>query len=173
MKRLVPIAIALALLLTGCTLLRKAEEQQEPLRLYYAYAASDLGPYDGDTGALGYETDPLVPADAAVERVLTRYWDGPKSETLTLPFPETVTLEDWTLEGGCLTLTLHEDAGALIGMDRTITAACLVETLTQLPEVETVVLTTGLEEAAGGLFDTPLTAEDFLLATGSAQEPET
>lgn len=169
MRRLTIWLAVLVLLLTGCGLIRLAEQEESPLRLYYLYAASDIGPYDGETGALGWETDSLLPPDASVEQVLTRYFQGPQTETLASPFPADVTVEDWSLEAGCLTLTFSEAVEDLFGMARTAAAACIVQTLTQLPSVESVVLTTGRGDAADGLLDTPLTAGDFLLTDAHAE----
>lgn len=165
-------AAALALALAGCGLMRLTE-QEEPLRLYYCYADPELGAYDGETGALGWETDSLLPADAAVEQVLERYFQGPQTETLANPFPPDLTVEDWSLEGGCLTLTLSDALQELFGMERTVAAACVVWTMTQLPEVESVRLTTGQSDAADSLMDKPLTTEQFLLTDASARSNQT
>ena len=165
MKRLLCLALALAAVLAGCGLVQRAAEQEPPLRLYYCYAEAEIGPYDGEDGALGCETDGLISTNATVDQVLSRYWKGPETETLRRPFPGAVAVEQWSLEDGCLLLTMSEETESLVGFDRTLLAACLVKTLVQLPSVESVVLTTGQEEIAGGIFNTALTAEDFLLVS--------
>ena len=125
-----------------------------------------FGPYDGENGALGCETDGLISTNATVDQVLSRYWKGPETETLSPPLFRG--RHRGAVEPGGRLPAADDERGDRVpwwASTARCWAACLVKTLVQLPSVESVVLTTGQEEIAGGIFNTALTAEDFLLVS--------
>ena len=72
--------------------------------------------------------------------------DGPaQGENLTSALPEGVSLRSWTLNNGLLTVDFSSTYGTLSGIDLTLADYSVVLTLTQLEEVETVMITVGGE----------------------------
>ncbi len=164
MRRLMALLLACALLLpAGCGSREAVAPAQDGFRLYYPYALEEAGDYAGELGALGYETAPEIGTEPDVAALLERYLEGPQSPELTSPFPAGLAVESFHIEDGCMTLVLSREIQSLFGMDRTMAAACLVYTLTQLPEVERVFLDAGDGGISDGLLATELTREDFLL----------
>lgn len=164
MKRLMALLLTAALLLAaGCAPREDAAAEQDGFRLYYPYAGEDAGSYAGALGALGYEMLPEDGEEADVAALLQRYLAGPASAELASPFPEGLSAEDYHIQDGCLTLVLSEEIQSLFGMDRTMAVACLVYTLTQLPQVESVFLDAGDGALSDGLLATALTRDHFLL----------
>ena len=69
----------------------------------------------------------------------------PRGENLTSALPEGVSLRSWTLNNGLLTVDFSSTYGTLSGIDLTLADYSVVLTLTQLEEVETVMITVGGE----------------------------
>lgn len=84
------------------------------------------------------------------EELMQALLKGPTQEGLCSPFPEGVVLLAWRWNKevpGQLQLVLSEQYSALGGISLTLADYCIVLTLTQLPEVESVeIFTRGAEE---------------------------
>lgn len=133
------VTVLLAALLTGllgCAA-QKQEQYRNPIRFYYCDLTQEHA-HGGTDGVLAYETVDLVRSDLTVEEVLDRYFEGPRSETLTAPFEPETRCESAALDGGVLSIRLNEKYAALSGMWLTLTNVCLYKTLAQLPYVEQV-----------------------------------
>ena len=91
--------------------------------------------------ALRAENRTLDPETEAVEGLLQAILSGPESETLTNVIPASVSLRGWTLRNGLLTVDLSGSYGTLSGIDLTLADYSMVLTLTQLEEVEAVMIT--------------------------------
>ena len=78
-----------------------------------------------------------TPLDTALEALFAE----PEDSTLYCPAPEGVVVRSAELEDGLLTLDLSAAYGELAGLELSIANACIVLTLTDLPEVEAVRIT--------------------------------
>lgn len=91
------------------------------------------------------ERHTLDPAADPVEGLLELVMAQPRGENLTSALPEGVSLRSWTLNNGLLTVDFSSTYGTLSGIDLTLADYSVVLTLTQLEEVETVMITVGGE----------------------------
>lgn len=161
--------LALALLLAMlCACAAGAAEDENALLLYYRQQGE--GAFESPTGALAGEKTALT-ADTAPQTLLARYLKGPEDQTLATIFPEGALCTLVGLSDGVLTLELNERFTQLSGAVRTLAAAGLTMTLTQLDGVTAVALQApGI--ALSGQNQVLLTPEDFLLQDTSWQYPE-
>lgn len=148
-KRGLLLILLLAAAVTGLVIwLGMADRQdrpQEGIRLYFVVRemtghGSALGweQYKGS----GAEEDGMPTPRALVSALLA----GPAQEELVTPFPKGVGLEScrWDPEReGNLQLRLSEQYSGLTDISLTLADYCIVLTLCQLPEVQTVEITSG------------------------------
>lgn len=169
MRKMIALALLLALF-TGCAGSVKPVAD-EKVFLYYrrADAQSDES-FASETGALAEEATAFS-ADADPQKVLIRYLAGPETEGLETIFPEGTKCLGVKKQGATLILDMNEFYAALSGFDRTLAAAGLTLTLTQLSGVEAVSIKTP-SGALLGQDSTAYRAEDFLLRDMSWLYPE-
>lgn len=132
MRRSLAAALVLALVLGlgGC--LNRTEAGWD---VYYVSQAA------GEGAALVPEKRTLPQESDPVEGLLTLVLSPPQGEDLVNVIPEVVTLRQWTLENGLLTVDFSGSYGILSGIELTLADYCVVLTLTQLEEVDAVVIT--------------------------------
>lgn len=170
MKRVWCLILAAALLLTaGCNGETGQRHYENPVERYYLYRDEAAGEYAGALGAMGCETAELA---ADVAAYIQDYIQGPQSPELRTPFPVGTSLEECALEDGTLTVRLSEAFYALSGIDRTLAVACFVYSMTELPQVEAVVLDAPEGASSDSLLAVPLTQESFLVYDDSATSDE-
>ena len=131
------LALLTLTLLAGCG---QTGEESGYLVYYRNQAAVDSA---GAAEALVAERHTLDPSADPVEGLLELVMAQPRGENLTLP--EGVSLRSWTLNNGLLTVDFSSAYGTLSGIDLTLADYSVVLTLTQLEEVETVMITVGGE----------------------------
>lgn len=127
-----------ALILTGMVLLsgcvaHTLEGSEYPV--YFLDQAEDGG------RVLKAEHRSLDPEAQVIEGLLLTILAGPESETLTSVIPGSVSLRGWTLQNGLLTVDVSGSYGTLSGIDLTLADYSIVLTLSQLEEVEAVMIT--------------------------------
>ena len=133
MKKMVMTLLLAALaLLSGCV--SHALEGEEYPVYFLDQASNGAQALKAESRTLDTETD-------VVEGLLQAILAGPKSENLTNIIPASVSLRGWTLTGGLLTVDLSGSYGTLSGIDLTLADYSMVLTLTQLEEVEAVMIT--------------------------------
>lgn len=161
MKRITAMLLSgLILLLPGCADAISRDE----LGIQFYYSVST----DVDTGpAIEAETD-LVD-QMSVPDLMNRLLEGPISTTLSKTFPEGTILQDWTLQDGALSIDLSEGFGGLSGIALTRAEYCIVLTMAQLDEVETVSITVDGRPLPGS-YSGPLSANDVILK-GETEDP--
>ncbi len=122
-------------------------------------AAEDADPYGS---LIGWETCPL-PADAPsqLEAAIALFASPSHTEGLFCPLPQGVTVEDWSLDHGQLTVRFSPGYLDMDDMDRTAAAFCAALTLCQVGGVESVTVAAGDRELFAGL----VPADALLLAT--------
>jgi len=91
--------------------------------------------------ALGTERHKLKEGEEAIPELLRLLLQGPEHEHLKSVIPTGVTLREWSLVNGVLTLDFSSQYGLLSGIDLTLADYSVTITLSQVPEVESVVTT--------------------------------
>lgn len=133
MKRCVTALLLLGLLLaTGCV---AHSLEGNPYQVYFLNQAED------GTQALRAEGRTLPAQEEVVEELLQALLAGPESENLERTIPSNVVLRGWSLSKGLLTVDFSSRYGSLSGIDLTLADYSVVLTLTQLEEVEAVMIT--------------------------------
>ena len=122
-------ALALTLLLTGCS----APSGDSGVQLYFR--ADPQQTTHGPAIAAQPYTGQGQPD---VESLFAALMSGPTEDDLVSPFPRGVTLLDWELSDGLLTLNLSEQYGGLTDVSLTLADYCIVLTMSQLDGVESV-----------------------------------
>ena len=131
MKRIPFICLlGLLLLLTACAP-RQPKTNEPQLALYYL-STQEHGPALVSQPYYG-KADPWAMILALLE--------GPNSDALRSPYPSELTLRGCKLKDGRLTVNFSEHYGELAAVDLTLADYCLVLTLCQLEEVDTVEIT--------------------------------
>lgn len=151
--------LPILLLLTACAI-QPENARTDPVDFYYCSAQQTYG---DSTGTLAVESHQQADGEEDIDGLLSRYLQGPQTEGLRSPFPKDLQIEDWALRSGVLTVVLNDRWLSLSGQDKTVAQACLVYTVTQLPEVNAVKIF--CEEAENGVL---LSRESFLLYDDSA-----
>lgn len=125
---------ALLLALPGCTL--PAQTQTESAYQIYFMADGSFG-----TAALKSESRELPEGMEPIDGLLTCLLKGPVSTDLTSALPDYTTLRGWTLRDGVVTVDFSDQYGNLSGIDLTLADYSVTLTLTQLDEVDAVIIT--------------------------------
>lgn len=160
--------LLLILLLAGCgAATGQTSVRADSVDFYYCNVleTDKSDHYSGTTGALG--TELWVAENATVEQLLAQYVQGPKTPGLRSPFPADLTVETCSVDSGVLTVFFGETWQSLAGLDKTLAQACLIYTMTQLPEVDAVRICCGIHDE-GEL----LSRDDFLLLDDAAVDDE-
>lgn len=169
MRKILAILLLLALLCgCGAQTIPAGENQ---ITFYYRRAdgASEES-YGSETGALA-EKQVTLGGDLSVEEVLAAYLPAPEDEGLVSLFPDGTACTGTKLQKGILTLEMNEVYATLTGYARTMAAAGLTMTLTQLGTVDAVQIRTP-SGALLGRASTRWTRESFLLQDTSWLYPE-
>ena len=136
-KRWLPLLLLLSLLLTmtGC-----GRRQAEPADRLMLYFLADPTAVHGSA----LDTEPFLGGETPQpEELLRALLRGPVKEGLANPFPRGVTLQgvDWdSAQEGTLRVSLSEQYSTLSDISLTLADYCIVLTLSQLEEVEAVVI---------------------------------
>lgn len=169
MRKILAILLLLALLCgCGAQTIPTGENQ---ITFYYRRAdgASEES-YGSETGALA-EKKVTLGGDLSVEEVLAAYLPAPEDEGVVSLFPDGTACTGTKLQKGILTLEMNEAYATLTGYARTMAAAGLTMTLTQLGTVDAVQIRTP-SGALLGRASTRWTRESFLQQDTSWLYPE-
>ncbi len=135
MKKLC-LLLCLLMLLTACRSPWAQEpDYVQPVSFYYLSAAE--GQVQGANSALYSEIHDLGAGVFTAKEVLERYLQGPESKQAALPFPAALKVQSAEIQDGLLTIEFSQDL-QLNGMQQKLAEACLVLTMTQLPEIRAV-----------------------------------
>ena len=135
--------ITAALLLSLCCLLGGCLPAQEKGPVYQVYFWNQEV---GQGPVLQGEKRTLPPGADPVEFLLNCLMEGPQEEGLSRAIPSGVTLKDWELNNGVLSVDFSSWYGSLSGIILTLADYSVVLTLTQLEEVKAVEITAGGEQ---------------------------
>lgn len=168
-KRMIALLLLLSLFLPGCSAGTDKDSMTPPLRFYYKPADVEA---DFGMGAVPFEYRDMGTHGEDYTWVLERYLKGPLSSDLAAPFQITTTLEDLTLEDGCLYLTLSKSFADLTDIDLTVACACITLTCLEFREVSSVSIRVE-GELLGGRREMVMSRDSLLtvdLASGHAEQ---
>ena len=169
MRRILAILLLLTLL-CGCTG-QGIPAGENQLTFYYRRAdGTNDESFASETGALT-EKRVTLGGDVSVEDVLEAYLQPPEDEGLVSLFPDGTICTGTKLQKGVLTLEMNEMYASLTGYARTLAAAGLTMTLTQLDSVDAVQIRTP-SGALLGRASMRWTQDSFLLQDTSWLYPE-
>lgn len=154
--------LSAALLLSGCVLVRSADDSHN-YQVYYRSAE------DADGAAVAAETYAVPDGQAVVPALLDLLLQQPYVSSQSSPFPEGTELRSWSLQNGVLSLDFSEPYGGLSGIDLTLANYCLTLTLCQVEDVDAVQVTVE-GETLPFQTTTQLRPEDVILS-GSEEQP--
>lgn len=131
MKKMIALALALLLSLTGCG----EPSMRQPGNFYYRAAQTQ---FDSADGVIRSEQRELADLSDSITSILELYLQGPQDPDLVSPFPRnTHVVQAWVVDDA-LILTLSEEFAQLSGVDLTIACGCITKTASELMEVQKV-----------------------------------
>lgn len=139
MRKCSALALAMALLLLCAACGRQAGEAQAEYALYFTAAAEG-----GVCHGAAIEAQPWEPAegeDVDPGVLLRALLGGPSEEGLTSPFPKGLSVRTWERDAeqpGYVRVRLSEQYSGLTDISLTLADYCIVLTLTQLEDVDSV-----------------------------------
>ena len=147
--------------LTGCS--QDEESEGDGPFLYYAntegtgLVKQEVGSLEGETGQV-------------IQSVLDDLQDATDSIDYKSAFPQGVTIEDWTLEGGKLTLRFTEDYQEMDRAAEVLLRAAVVQSLIQIDGVDSIEFYVGDGPLVSQNGETvgAMTAEEFVQNVGSS-----
>ncbi len=146
MKKRALVLVCLALLVWWAVKAEQAPKAPEGVRIYFTVSpdAAAHGPSIGSERYQGpLSQDGTPPGPWGLMHALLA---GPTDETLTSPFPKGLVLETWNWDQkhlGNLQLRLSEQYSGLTDISLTLADYCIVLTMSQIPNVETVEILSG------------------------------
>lgn len=134
---------AAAVVMAGAVIIgeKTTEPELGDMKIYYPYRMQSEERRESAIGSEPYQGDERFAGPRTLLDVILK---GPEDERLENPFPRGVTVENWRWDPerkGNLQIQLSEQYGGLTDISLTIADYCIVLTLCQLPNVETVEIT--------------------------------
>ncbi len=163
-KALIPLALPLLLLLILCGC---REEEAAEYSLYFPTQGGGFS-----QAALETEAFTLPEGEEPIRALLEALLQGPQGEGLRRGIPLGVTLGDYQLKEGVLTVDFSSRYGLLSGIDLTLADYSVTMTLSQLPEIDSVVTVVEGDPITYRHYQN-LRPQDVLLSLGGSEDPET
>lgn len=153
MKRMIPLLLALALLLTACGG-AKSGAQENTISVYYLRKTA----YQTD-GELLTPVSLAVSADEdGVRRAVKALSETPENDKLESPLPEDVSITDASLSGGTVSVGLSDGYLDATPVEQAVLKSCLALTLCSVPGVNAASIHVGSET-----IEARLTADNVVL----------
>lgn len=144
---------------------KTAQTEETAIRVYFVSDSMS------SSSVLAWESRVLDPNQDAIQQLVTWLLAGPNEADHETILPSDVTLISRHLAGTTLTLNFSSEYSDLTGADLTVANGTVVTTMTQLDEVEGVVILSAGEPVLADS-TVPLTAENFDLS-GKSADPVT
>lgn len=144
---------ALILILLNSCGKKRPEGKPDTLQIYYSY--KEQYSYKGEL--IGNIDIPVSADSDLIYIAITKITEDPPSETMVSAFPDNVKILSYTQKGGTISVSLSQSYRTLDPVKKSIANACLVLTLCQLSEVDSVSIY--VEDA---LIENELSAEDII-----------
>lgn len=130
-----PLIVAFFCVLSGCQL-QTEQHNTTAFQIYYPSKSGSFG-----APALVSEVHEVQNGDKEIPELLRLLIEGPKNQELSSLIPTGVSVRDWSLKDGVLTVDFSSNYGLLSGIDLTLADYSVTITLSQIPEVKSVVTT--------------------------------
>ncbi len=156
--------LAILLVITGCQ--KVAPPKVVPSFTFY-YQMAEVQ-FQTPDGALGGEVREMDVDTMELEELLALYLQGPISDDYVSPFPASLSVEEFQLQNGVLSLTFSDSFSQLTGVRLSVATACITKTFLQLDTVDAILISTesGMISNQGSRM---FVAEDFLYEDKSDQ----
>ena len=140
---------AVLLLLTGCGVAKKMQNEEDALKLYYPVEL-DAAQGGDAIGSVSVPWNKLPPEDkqAQAEVILSLLMGGYEERNFQSPIPHGTTLLSCEIKGSTAYVDFSAAYGQLSGMDLTLADYCVTLSLTQIPGVYAVRITVAGQELA-------------------------
>lgn len=135
MKRFLCFLIATAIMVLSCGCTTKSTASEDSVKFYYLSPRISFNNNNGFIGQEGWNIGGLAP-----QKMLEVYLKGPQSELLVSPFPQGITVVDFSSDGTSAFVTLSADFSQLSGFQLTSACACLTLTLCEFTGVSSVTI---------------------------------
>lgn len=165
MKRSFAFIMAILLLITGCSQHSDAQQTGGNGELLFYYTVEDLT----QTGVeVAVQSEPRDEKVYTLEEMLLVYFRGPISDTLQSPFPAGTKVLDISEEEGELVLVMSGEYFTLSGVELSLAACCLVNTVCEYASVDSIVVVDEMERVR-----LSLQPDNYLLTDEMKEESDT
>ena len=131
------LCFVMAFLSTACGSRSQQSEPKEPVKFYYCAQSSD---HRRMPSLIGAETREALGHKDNPEYLISFYLSGPISYQFSSPFPAGVSLQRLSVADGNADITLSSQISKLSDFDATLAFACLVLTVNEVLDVQTVTI---------------------------------
>lgn len=143
MRRLIALCLSAVVLFCGCTANGSAAETgEEKQNLNFYYTAKDLDELSDDLTVQAEKRNMRV---YTLDQLLDAYFKGPASEHLASPFPDGTHVVSISKDENGLVLVMSGEYFTLSGIDLSLAACCLVNTVCEYAGVEQITVVDEME----------------------------
>ena len=136
MKRFICLLIIAATLFLFCSC-NTSENSQFSKSVNFYYCNESIS-FNSANGVISSETREAEGYTDSLEQLLSLYIQGPVTPSFVSPFPHNLQVESISEDSHQLNLVLNSTFSELTGIEMTIAYACLVKTIQELTETDSV-----------------------------------
>ena len=165
MRKLIAMIMAVLLFFTGCGRVQSGEVSPQNVELRFYYPVADLTQTGID---VAIQSEPRKEQVYTLEEMLSVYFKGPVSDSLLSPFPAGTEVLNITEEEGELVLELSGEYFTLSGVELSLAACCLVNTVCEYASVDGITVVDDMERVR-----LSLNPDNYLLTDELKEESDT
>ena len=165
MRKLIAMIMAVLLFFTGCGRVQSGEVSPQNVELRFYYPVADLTQTGID---VAIQSEPRKEQVYTLEEMLSVYFKGPVSDSLLSPFPAGSEVLNITEEEGELILELSGEYFTLSGVELSLAACCLVNTVCEYASVDGITVVDDMERVR-----LSLNPDNYLLTDELKEESDT
>ena len=137
MRRMILITLTLTILFAFVACAKEEETIQKPVNMYFLNKDVDYGVEDGLVRA---EIQEGVHLNGDIQSLLVQYLKGPVGTQLVRAVPAGIAVDDVSVNGKTVTVTMSHDFSRINGVDLSIACVCLAMTILDFTDAEQVQL---------------------------------
>lgn len=165
MKRFFVFTLVILLLLVGCSRGRGGQEDAQAVELQFYYTVEDLT----QTGVeLAIQSETREEQIYTLDEMLAVYFRGPADDTLVSPFPAGTRVLNIMEQDGELVLVMSGEYFTLSGVELSLAACCLVNTVCKYALVDSITVVDEMERVR-----LSLEPDNYLLTDELKEESDT
>lgn len=165
MKRFLSLLLATVILLSGCSKPNLGETVEQNSELLFYYTVKELSQPGVELAVQAESRDAQV---YTLDEMLSLYFRGPESDTLISPFPAGTKVLDITEADGELILVMSGEYFTLSGVELSLAACCLVNTVCQYANADRITVIDEMERVR-----LSLESDNYLLTDELKEETDT